>query len=88
MKSTETINLNLSKTSHFTLLLSNTRIYKKELDPRIGFLHKPNYRSLSLHLDIAEIFTLLNKNEITAKSFKTDSGRIRFTNEGIKKITE
>jgi len=73
-----------------------SEIYKTELDPRIGFLHEPNYRSLSLHLDIAEvfkpiigdniIFTMLNKNEITTKDFKTDSGRIRFTNEAIKKI--
>jgi len=73
-----------------------SEIYKTELDPRIGFLHEPNYRSLSLHLDIAEIFkpvigdnlifTMLNKNEITAKDFKTDSGRIRFTNDAIKKI--
>jgi len=73
-----------------------SEIYKTELDPRIGFLHEPNYRSLSLHLDIAEIFkpvlgdniifTMLNKNEITPKDFKTDSGRIRFTNEAIKKI--
>ena len=73
-----------------------SEIYKTELDPRIGFLHEPNYRSLSLHLDIAEIFkpiigdnlifTMLNKNEITAKEFKTDSGRIRFTNDAVKKI--
>ncbi|MFK5975858.1 MAG: CRISPR-associated endonuclease Cas1 [Sulfurovum sp.] len=73
-----------------------SEIYKTELDPRIGFLHEPNYKAISLHLDIAEmfkpiigdniIFTLLNKNEITAKDFKTDSGRIRFTNEAIKKI--
>jgi len=78
----------------YNIVLSE--IYKTELDPRIGFLHEPNYRSLSLHLDIAEIFkpiigdniifTLLNKNEITTKDFKTDSGRIRFTNEGVKKI--
>jgi CRISPR-associated protein Cas1 len=73
-----------------------SEIYKTELDPRIGFLHEPNYRTLSLHLDIAEIFkpiigdniifTMLNKNEITTDDFKTDSGRIRFTNEAIKKI--
>ncbi len=78
----------------YNIVLSE--IYKTELDPRIGFLHEPNYRSLSLHLDIAEIFkpiigdnlifTMLNKNEITAKDFKTDSGRIRFTNDAIKKI--
>lgn len=81
-------------TRMYNIVLSE--IYKTELDPRIGFLHEPNYRSLSLHLDIAEIFkpiigdnlifTMLNKNEITAKEFKTDSGRIRFTNDAIKKI--
>lgn len=81
-------------TRMYNVVLSE--IYKTELDPRIGFLHEPNYRSLSLHLDIAEIFkpiigdnlifTMLNKNEITAKDFKTDSGRIRFTNDAIKKI--
>jgi len=73
-----------------------SEIYKTELDPRIGFLHEPNYRALSLHLDIAEIFkpvigdnlifTLLNREQITAKSFKTDAGRIRFTNEAIQTI--
>ena len=78
----------------YNIVLSE--IYKTELDPRIGFLHEPNYRALSLHLDIAEIFkpvigdniifVLLNKNEITAKDFKTDAGRIRFSNDGIKKI--
>jgi len=78
----------------YNIVLSE--IYKTELDPRIGFLHEPNYRSLSLHLDIAEIFkpiigdnlifTMLNKKEITAKDFKTDSGRIRFINDAIKKI--
>jgi len=78
----------------YNIVLSE--IYKTELDPRIGFLHEPNYRSLSLHLDIAEIFkpiigdnlifTMLNKKEILPNDFKTDSGRIRFTNEAIKKI--
>jgi len=93
---TDKINCLISyvNTRMYNIVLSE--IYKTELDPRIGFLHEPNYRSLSLHLDIAEIFkpvigdniifTLLNKNEITAKDFKTDSGRIRFTNEAIKKI--
>jgi len=78
----------------YNIVLSE--IYKTQLDPRIGFLHEPNYRALSLHLDIAEIFkpiigdnlifTMLNKKEITAKEFKTDSGRIRFSNDAIKKI--
>lgn len=93
---TDKINCLISyiNTRIYNIVLSE--IYKTELDPRIGFLHEPNYRALSLHLDIAEIFkpvlgdniifSLLNKNEITTKDFKTDSGRIRFTNEGIKKI--
>ncbi|MBE0496728.1 MAG: CRISPR-associated endonuclease Cas1 [Campylobacterales bacterium] len=73
-----------------------SEIYKTELDPRIGFLHEPNYRSLSLHLDVAEvfkpllgdpmIFAMLNKREITARDFKTDAGRIRFSNEAVQKI--
>jgi len=93
---TDKINCLISyvNTRMYNIVLSE--IYKTELDPRIGFLHEPNYRSLSLHLDIAEIFkpvigdniifNLLNNDELTAKSFKTNSGRIRFTNEAIKKI--
>ncbi|KIM05657.1 MAG: CRISPR-associated protein Cas1 [Sulfurovum sp. FS06-10] len=93
---TDKINCLISyvNTRIYNIVLSE--IYKTELDPRIGFLHEPNYRAVSLHLDIAEIFkpiigdniifTMLNKNEITTKDFKTDSGRIRFTNEAIKKI--
>ena len=93
---TDKINCLISyvNTRIYNIVLSE--IYKTELDPRIGFLHEPNYKALSLHLDIAEIFkpiigdniifTMLNQQEITAKDFKTDNGRIRFTNEAIKKI--
>lgn len=73
-----------------------SEIYKTELDPRIGFLHEPNYRTLSLHLDLAEIFkpilgdtlifNMLNKKEITAKDFQTDAGRIKFSNDAVQKI--
>lgn len=73
-----------------------SEIYKTELDPRIGFLHEPNYRALSLHLDLAEIFkpilgdtlifNMLNKKEITAKDFQTDASRIKFSNDAIQKI--
>jgi len=95
---TDKINCLISyvNTRIYNIVLSE--IYKTELDPRIGFLHEPNYRALSLHLDIAEIFKpilgdniifwLLNNGEITAKSFQTNSGRIRFTNEAIKKIEQ
>jgi len=71
-------------------------IYKTELDPRIGFLHEPNYRSLSLHLDIAEIFKpligdriifkLLNKNMIKDSSFEKENGLWKLTKDGIKTI--
>ena len=73
-----------------------SEIYKTELDPRIGFLHEPNYRALSLHLDLAEIFkpilgdtlifNMLNKKEVTAKDFQTDAGRIKFSNDAVQKI--
>jgi len=73
-----------------------SEIYKTELDPRISYLHEPNYRSLSLQLDIAEIFKpiigdnlifyLLNKKIITASSFETRSGLVRFKKEAIKTI--
>ena len=76
--------------------ISLSEIYKTELDPRIGFLHEPNYRALSLHLDLAEIFkpilgdtlifNMLNKKEITAKDFQTDAGRIKFSNDAVQKI--
>jgi CRISPR-associated protein Cas1 len=56
-----------------------SEIYKTHLDPRIGFLHSTNFRNFSLNLDLAEIFkpiiadriifTLLNKNMITADDF-------------------
>jgi CRISPR-associated protein Cas1 len=93
---TDKINALISyiNTRIYNVVLSE--IYKTELDPRIGFLHEPNYRSLSLHLDIAEIFkpiigdnlifTLLNRKQITPKSFDVNAGRIRFKNEAIKTI--
>lgn len=71
-------------------------IYKTELNPQIGFLHEPNFRSLSLHLDIAEIFkpilgdrlifTLLNKKQITTSSFEKKDAIINIKKEAIKII--
>ena len=61
----------------YTRVLSE--IYKTQLDPTISYLHEPGTRRFSLSLDIAEIFkpligdrvifSLLNKNQITEKSF-------------------
>lgn len=85
--------------SYFNTRIYNiclSEIYKTELDPRIGYLHEPNFRSLSLHLDLAEIFkpliadglifTMLNKEELKAGDFESDSGRLRIHKEAIKRI--
>jgi CRISPR-associated protein Cas1 len=71
-------------------------LHQTQLNPTISYLHTPGERRYSLALDIAEIFKpiigdniifwLVNNGEITAKSFKTNSGRIRFTNDAIKSI--
>ena len=59
-----------------------TEIYQTQLNPTISYLHEPGERRFSLSLDIAEIFkpligdrlifSLLNKNQITEKSFTKD----------------
>jgi len=70
-------------------------IYKTELDPRISFLHEPNYRNLSLHLDIAEIFkpifdrlifTILNKKMLKDSHFAKNNGLWKLSPDGIKII--
>ncbi len=61
----------------YTKVLSE--VYKTQLNPTISYLHEPGERRFSLCLDIAEIFkplvgdrvifSLLNRNQITEKSF-------------------
>lgn len=61
----------------YTKVLSE--IYHTQLNPTISYLHEPGVRRYSLSLDIAEvfkpligdrlIFSLLNRNQITEKSF-------------------
>ncbi len=56
-----------------------TEIYQTQLNPTISYLHEPGERRFSLSLDLSEIFkpilgdrlifSLLNKNQITEKSF-------------------
>lgn len=77
----------------YTKVLSE--IYHTQLNPTISYLHEPGVRRFSLCLDIAEvfkpligdrlIFSLLNRNQITEKSFtkelnflhlKKDSSRL------------
>lgn len=59
-----------------------TEMYQTQINPTISYLHEPGERRFSLSLDIAEIFkpligdrlifSLLNKNQITEKSFTKD----------------
>jgi CRISPR-associated protein Cas1 len=73
-------------------------IYQTHLDPRIGYLHTTNFRRFSLNLDIAEIFkpvigdrtifSLLNKNIITAKDFEKDYNGILLNDKGKRKFLE
>jgi len=71
-------------------------IYKTELDPRVSFLHEPNYRNLSLHLDVAEIFKpiladrtifyLLNKKMLNSEHFVREKGMCTIAKSGIQII--
>ncbi|MCD8157621.1 MAG: type I-B CRISPR-associated endonuclease Cas1b [Clostridiales bacterium] len=71
-------------------------IYKTQLNPTISYLHQPGTRRFSLCLDIAEvfkpligdrlIFSLLNKNQITEKSFTEHLGYLHLKKEASQTI--
>ncbi|MCA0447983.1 MAG: type I-B CRISPR-associated endonuclease Cas1b [Bacteroidetes bacterium] len=71
-------------------------IYKTHLDPRIGFLHTPNFRSFSLNLDIAELFkpaigdrlllAMINKRQLSEKHFSFETGKCYLTESGRKVV--
>jgi CRISPR-associated protein Cas1 len=73
----------------YTRVLSE--IYHTQLDPTISYLHEPGVRRFSLSLDLAEIFkpligdrlifSLLNKKQITEKSFTKDLNYLHLTKE-------
>lgn len=73
-----------------------SEIYKTQLNPTISYLHEPGERRFSLCLDIAEIFkpligdrlifSLLNRNQITEKSFTKDLNYLHLTKEASKVI--
>lgn len=73
----------------YTKVLSE--VYMTQLNPTISYLHEPSERRFSLCLDIAEIFkpiigdrlifSLLNKKQITEKSFTKGLNRMHFTKE-------
>ncbi len=71
-------------------------IYQTQLNPTISYLHEPGTRRFSLSLDIAEIFkpliadrlifSLLNRNQITEKSFTKNLNYLHLTKEASKTI--
>lgn len=71
----------------YTKVLSE--IYVTQLNPTISYLHEPGSRRFSLCLDISEvfkpiigdrlIFSLLNKNQITEKSFTKNLNYLHLT---------
>lgn len=73
-------------------------IYQTQLDPRIGYLHSTNTRRFTLNLDIAEIFkpivvdriifSLLNRNELSADDFESELNGIMLNDKGKKKFIE
>ena len=73
----------------YTKVLSE--VYMTQLNPTISYLHEPSERRFSLCLDIAEIFkpmigdrlifSLLNKKQITEKSFTKGLNRMHLTKE-------
>lgn len=68
-----------------------TQVYQTQLNPTISYLHEPGVRRFSLCLDIAEIFkpligdriifSILNRNQITEKSFTSGLNGLHLTKE-------
>lgn len=71
----------------YTKVLSE--IYKTQLNPTISYLHEPGNRRFSLALDVAEVFkpligdrllfSLLNKKQITKRSFTDGLNGLQLT---------
>lgn len=80
----------------YTRVLSE--IYHTQLNPTVSYLHEPGVRRFSLSLDIAEvfkpliadrlIFTLLNRQQITAKSFTSGLNNLHLTQQGSRTVLE
>ncbi len=78
----------------YTKVLSE--LYQTQLNPTISYLHEPGDRRFSLSLDIAEIFkpiigdrlifSLLNRRQITEKSFTKGLNYLHLTKEASKVI--
>ncbi|AYZ74734.1 type I-B CRISPR-associated endonuclease Cas1 [Fusobacterium necrophorum] len=73
-------------------------IYKTQLNSTISYLHQPSTKRFSLSLDISEIFkplivdrlifSLLNKKQITEKSFVKDFEYLRLKEDASKLIVQ
>lgn len=71
-------------------------IYQTQLNPTVSYLHEPGERRFSLSLDLAEIFkpilgdrlifSLLNRNQITLKSFTKGLNYLHLTKNASKTI--
>ncbi len=78
----------------YTKVLSE--IYQTQLNPTISYLHEPGDRRFSLSLDIAEIFkpllgdrlifSLLNRKQITEKSFTEGLNYMHLTKDASRTI--
>ena len=81
-----------------TLIYTRTlsEVYHTQLNPTISYLHEPGVRRFSLCLDISEIFkpiladrlifSMLNKNQISEKSFTDELNYLHITKETSQKI--
>lgn len=75
-----------------------SEIYKTQLNPTISFLHQPGTRRFSLALDVSEIFkpliadrlifSLLNKNQISEKSFVEGLNGLQLTDRASRTILQ
>lgn len=73
-----------------------SEIYMTQLNPTISYLHQPGERRFSLCLDLSEIFkpiigdrlifSLLNRNQITEKSFSDGLNNLHLTQKASKII--
>lgn len=71
-------------------------VYQTQLNPTISYLHEPGERRFSLCLDLAEIFkplladrlifALLNRNQITEKSFTKELNYLHLTKKATQDI--
>lgn len=78
----------------YTKVLSE--IYQTQLNPTISYLHEPGERRFSLSLDLAEvfkpiladrlIFSLLNRRQITEKSFTQNLNYLHLTEKASQTI--